>query len=364
MVGLYRDDGLAVLPSTSGPLADKARKDIISIFASEDLEITVESNLTRTDLLDVNLDLKNDKYFPYRKPNNNPLYVNSNSNHPPSVLKQIPLMISNRLSNNSINQEEFDKAKPIYEKALKNSGFDQQLEYKTNDGRTNLRRSRNVMFFNPPFNASVKNNVGHYFLKLVLKHFPPGHKYRSLFNRNTLKLSYSCMPNVENIIQAHNAKILNTGNGKSKPCNCRVKKDCPLDGKCQEECLIYKAEVKTKKESKFYYGMCEGTFKLRYNNHQKSFKNQDYENETELAKYVWKKRDRGEDFEIKWSIEKKAFPYSCGAKRCDLCISEMLCIAMADEKTLLNSRNEFLSKCPHRRKFLFYKPKKKPKVKR
>ena len=55
----------------------------------------------------------NDKYFPNRKPNNNPLYVNANSNHPPSVLKQIPLMISNRLSNNSINQEEFDKAKPI-----------------------------------------------------------------------------------------------------------------------------------------------------------------------------------------------------------------------------------------------------------
>ena len=359
-VGLYRDDGLAVLPQ-SGPRAERARKDIIAIFNSEHLEITVETNLTKTDFLDVNFDLKNDKYYPYRKVNNNPLYINAKSNHPPAVLKQIPVMIADRLSSNSCSQYEFNTAKPAYEKALLESGFKSKLDYKQNENKKKRKRSRNVLYFNPPYNASVKNNVGHYFLSLVLKHFPPGHKYHSLFNRNTLKLSYSCMPNIAHIIQAHNAKILKNERSETKPCNCRDKKNCPLDGRCQETCLVYKAEVKTKKETKFYYGMCEGTFKLRFNDHQKSFRDQKYENKTALSQYVWKNRDRGNELKIKWSIEKKAFPLQCGAKRCDLCVSETLCIALADEKTLLNCRDEFISKCPHRRKFTFFKPKKKKK---
>ena len=78
--------------------------------------------------------------------------------------------------------------------------------------------------------------------------------------------------------------------------------------------------------------MCEGKFKIRYNNHQKSFRDQKYENETALSKYVWENRDRGQEVKIKWSIEKKAFPYQCGGWRCDLCVSETLCIALADEK--------------------------------
>ena len=142
------------------------------------------------------------------------------------------------------------------------------------------------------------------------------------------------MPNIEHIIQAHNAKILNSGGAEPKPCSCRNKKNCPLDGSCQEECLVYKAEVQSKKETKIYYGMCEGKFKIRYNNHQKSFRDQKYENETALSKYVWENRDRGQEVKIKWSIEKKAFPYQCGGRRCDLCVSETLCIALADEKKL------------------------------
>ena len=95
------------------------------------------------------------------------------------------------------------------------------------------------------------------------------------------------MPNIEHIIQAHNAKILNSGGAEPKPCSCRNKKNCPLDGSCQEECLVYKAEVQSKKETKICYGMCEGKFKIRYNNHQKSFRGQKYENETALSKFVW-----------------------------------------------------------------------------
>ena len=57
-VGLYRDDGLSALKLT-GPQADKLRKDIIAIFKDCDLRVTVETRLTCTDFLDVNMDLTN-----------------------------------------------------------------------------------------------------------------------------------------------------------------------------------------------------------------------------------------------------------------------------------------------------------------
>ena len=201
-----------------------------------------------------------------------------------------------------------------------------------------------------------------FFLNLIRKHFPSGHRYCSLFNRNTLKLSYSCMENVGDIIKKHNAKLLAEQKSLQKSCNCRKKDSCPLKGDCQQKCVVYKAEVETKSDKKYYYGMSEGYFKLRFANHQKSFKNRTYENETALSKYVWKVRDKNEDFKINWSIEKKAFPYRCGSKNCDLCATEKLCIAMADQKSLLNNRTEIISRCPHRRKFTFNKPKKKTKV--
>ena len=51
--------------------------------------------------------------------------------------------------------------------------------------------------------------------------------------------------------------------------------------------------------------MCEGTFKLRFNNHQKSFRDQKYENDTALAKYVWECRDKEQDIRVSWSIDEK-----------------------------------------------------------
>ena len=106
-VGCYRDDGLAVVQNSSARLVYKLRKDIIKCFKDENLQITIEINLVKTDFLDVYLDLENDKYHPYKKPNDTPVYVHSRSNHPPAVLKQIPQMTSQRLSKLSCNEAEF-----------------------------------------------------------------------------------------------------------------------------------------------------------------------------------------------------------------------------------------------------------------
>eukprot|EP00117_Sycon_ciliatum_P015152 scpid81791/ scgid15120/ len=89
-IGLYRDDGLALLKNATGPGADRAWKDISAMFSTYGLKITAQTNLSTVDFLDVTLDMQSGKYKPYRKPGDTPLYVNSSSNnHPPVILKNI-----------------------------------------------------------------------------------------------------------------------------------------------------------------------------------------------------------------------------------------------------------------------------------
>ena len=79
-VGLYRDDGLAVLNTKSNRLGDKARKDLTRIFNNLGLKITAFANQQSTNFLDITFDLTNNSYKPYRKPNNELLYINGSSN--------------------------------------------------------------------------------------------------------------------------------------------------------------------------------------------------------------------------------------------------------------------------------------------
>ena len=77
------------------------------------MKITVKANTTN--FLHVTLDLRSGKYYPYMKEGNIPLYVHKESNHPPSILKDIPESISKRLSEISSDKECFDNAKGIYQ---------------------------------------------------------------------------------------------------------------------------------------------------------------------------------------------------------------------------------------------------------
>ena len=82
------------------------------------LRVSLASTGQVADFLDVTLDLSDGSYRPYRKPNDTPVYINADSNHPPSILKHIPKMVEKRLQNISCNEDVFDKAKPLYEEAL------------------------------------------------------------------------------------------------------------------------------------------------------------------------------------------------------------------------------------------------------
>ena len=167
-IGLYRDDGLAVILNANGPKMDKLRKSIIDLFKREGLSITIETNLKETDFLDVTFNIVTKVYQPYRKPGNSPLYVNIKSNHPNSILKSMPEMINKRLSDTSCNETVFNDAKGEYEAALCASGFKPKMEF--NQQRANRKnRPRNIIWFDPPFSRNVKTNIGKAFLKIVKK---------------------------------------------------------------------------------------------------------------------------------------------------------------------------------------------------
>ena len=96
-VGSYRDDGIASL-NLCGPQADTARNHPCDIFRACGLKVTVEIPMPQTDFLDVTFDLSLGKYWPYRKPNVEPLDIHAKSSHPPTVLKNLPPLIGNRHS--------------------------------------------------------------------------------------------------------------------------------------------------------------------------------------------------------------------------------------------------------------------------
>ena len=82
------------------------------------------------------LNLTDGSCCPYRQPNNTTQYIDARSNHPPSILKQLPSAINRLISGISCNKKSFDKAKQHYEDALKRSGHTTNFTYMANGTST------------------------------------------------------------------------------------------------------------------------------------------------------------------------------------------------------------------------------------
>ena len=360
-VGLYRDDGLGVFRGLSGSEADRVRKDIIATFKALGLQITIASNVRIVNYLDLTLNLSNGKHYPYRKPSDTPLYINKQSNHPPAIINSLPSAIARRLTHISHDKEVFEEAAPLYNEALKSSGYTEDITYvedrkaqKLVQPRRANRRQRKITWFNPPYGKNVKTKIAEKFLRLIDTHFPKGSKLHQIFNRNTVKVSYSCMPNVAAIIKRHNSNVCNPASSEDdRHCNCRGgKSQCPLSGECLAKSIVYEASVSSEGNRIMkYIGSTATTFKERYNNHKVSFNNEDKSSQTELSKFVWRLKRQNARFKIDWKIRKRAQAYNNRTKRCNLCLTEKLLIATADKASLLNRRSELASKCRHENKF-------------
>ena len=307
------------------------------------------------------LNLSTESFYPFRKPNDQPLYIHHQSNHPPNIIRNLPASISRRLTDISSNEDVFADAKPLYDKALRESGFSAETEYlerRKEQGRANRRtRSRKVIWFNPPFSQNVATNIGRRFRSLVLKHFPKASKLNKIFNPNTLKVSYSCMPNMAAVIRQHNSTIINSqpsapdNAGSTSKCNCRVKANCPMNGECMVQSVVYRATVRSQDTEKDYTGLTASTFKQRFNSHQHSMRHRKHRHSTALSNYVWSLKDQDIAFDIKWTVLRKAAAYRNTTRKCNLCIAEKLEIMKADKDRSLNRRSELVSKCRHENQF-------------
>ena len=299
------------------------------------------------------------------KQNNTPTYINVESNHPPTIIKQIPDIISRRLNSLSCCKQDFDAAKPEYEEALLRSGYKRsaKLEYipRTNDAPDNhskkgkKQRKRKVTWFNPPFAANLSTNLGRKFLNLIEKHFPKERPLSKIVNKHTVKLSYSCMPNMRATILQHNNKLLRN-NDPPAPSGCNCKKyACPLQGHCLTENIVYEASLQHDGRTVKYYGSTGTSFKTRWRNHTASFRasNNTKSNDTALAAFVWdndlQELEGGSPPNITWRIvgqRRSVAPNGI----CGVCVLEKTTIMKNNGPDTLNIRSEIYKKCPHRDK--------------
>ena len=127
-IGLYREDGLAVVNSTPKAI-ENIKTDICRIFNSNGLCITIKAYQKIIDFLDITFNLNQFSYRPYTKPNTTLKYIHHDRNHPPITIKNIPASINRRLSLLSSDKASFDQATPSYQKALYESGYNYTLAY-------------------------------------------------------------------------------------------------------------------------------------------------------------------------------------------------------------------------------------------
>ena len=77
----------------------------------------------------------------------------------------------------------------------------------------------------------------------VCKHFPRRHKLHKIFNRTTLKVSYSGLKNTKNILNNHNSKKLDERIFSCRTCICSNKNKCPLHGKCLHQNIVFEGLI-------------------------------------------------------------------------------------------------------------------------
>ena len=186
------------------------------------------------------------------------------------------------------------------------------------------------------------------------------------------------MPNFGRIIKGINKKVIeryvtetnikkdeelkrikkNKGRPKyhtKKECNCDKNHPCPLNGECNKNNVVYKAQIESRNEevNGFFYIGGATKFKERWANHISSFRNMNCKQECALKHFIWKLKQDKIQFNINWSIMRQSKGYAAGDKACLLCLDEKLAI-MENSKNLqlINKDISIGGKCLHKFKFL------------
>lgn len=370
-IGIFRDDMLFVIKATGRGygrqtelLCQRLHKHFKEWF---NLGITWEANVTIVNFLDVTMNLEDGSHRPYRKDDSVPVYIHKDSNHPPHIKKGLTHMIGRRISDLSSSEEIFKLAAPLYNQALKNSGFNEDISYSERNETRNRGRKRTIIYFNPPWSDQIETKIGQNFLKLMDKHFPKSKEIGRYFNRQKVKVSYSNLPNVARQLKGINKAILAPEKIlKLKGCSCEGGPDnCIVEGgHCLSDMVCYLGKLKyeqahptsglLREVAKDYFGLTENEFKKRHSGHKTSFNLPAYKTATKLSIAIWKLKEANPPipYQLNFSIVQLAQSYTKEAKFCFLCAAEKTKIAFADPASTLNRRKEIFNKCPHRRKHL------------
>ena len=242
-----------------------------------------------------------------------------------------------------------------YIEVLKKCGYNPNLQFdsaSTKKSIGNKTRRRKITWFNHPFKINVATNIVNIFLSLIDKHFPKDNKLSKIFNKNTIKVSYSCLPNVKQTISSNKNLLLQIHRKKVSPqndklINCRQKYCCSLDGKCLTKRVFYKATVTeaNTNNQETYIGLTEMEFKTSFNLHKSSFKLENKRTKTTLSDHVWELKKKNTDFNIKWEIVKKVKPFTPGEKVCKVCLQEKFSILTSRPSAY--ERTEIFENCVH-----------------
>ena len=228
------------------------------------------------------------------------------------------------------------------------------LTNNTKENNNKKKRRKKITWFNPPFSRNVATNISKKFFTLLSACFPANNKLHKVINKNTIKLSYSCMSNIKQSIANHNKAILSKEKIKEeqiKLCNCRTRTWCPLQGNCLQKGVVYQTTVtqtNTMREH-IYKGITENEFNTRYNQHTSSFRLSYKSSATSPSEHIWKLKGNNTDHTVTWKILEKAQLYSPTTGN-NLCTTEKAYIACTHSS--LKKRRELFSTCPHRRKHL------------
>ena len=139
------------------------------------------------------------------------------------------------------------------------------------------------------------------------------------------------------------------------PCNWRKKHECPLDGKCRTENIVYKCVASVERYlKKVYLGTAEGDLKQRFYNQRMSFNNEGHSTDTTLSKYVWEIKEKFKIMpSLKWPRIKSVPAYSNISEKFKFCLQEKIDILKyPNPNELIKKRSELISNCRHANKFL------------
>ena len=136
-------------------------------------ERTAAANHKIVNFWDTTFNLPQTSFQTYPKPNEDPWFISSRSNHPPLITNERRSAISKRISPLSFDCASFESAYPLYEKALKRSYFNAKLRLH-------------------PWNTSKLEKLVSYKRRINI-HLFPSTKEQSMFIRVSRMWVMSCM---------------------------------------------------------------------------------------------------------------------------------------------------------------------------